>query len=71
MDAGTAEGQCCVLSPDPKFDPLHNWMGLAGLGYRRCWLCGATPLPASLLAQEGVVGVPPLAWYLPTTVSAT
>lgn len=65
MDAGTVEGQRCVLSPDPKLDPLYNWMHVAGLGYPRLAM-GNNPLPllASLLAQVGVVGVGPLAWYL-------
>lgn len=41
MDAGTVEGQRCVLSPDPKLDPLYNWMASAILG----WPWGTTPSP--------------------------
>lgn len=64
MDTGIAEGQLHVLSTDPKLSPLYDWMQVTGLGYPKCWLCETTPLPALLLAQVGVVGVAPLAWYL-------
>lgn len=35
MDTGTAEGQCCALSPNPKLDPLYNRTHVASLGYPR------------------------------------
>lgn len=48
MDAGTAEGQPCVLSPDPKLDPLDNWMHVAGLGYPRMAMGNSPPPPSCL-----------------------